>query len=43
MKRLYMKIDRHQTICVKHIFISPVGGGDRGVAVADEAETALAT
>ena len=30
------------TICVKHN-ISPVGGGDCGVAVADETETVLAT
>ena len=38
-----MKIDHHQTICVKHN-ISPVGGGgDCGVAVPDEAETVLAT
>ena len=41
------KIDHHQTICVKiNIIIyniSPVGGGDCGVAVADEAETVLAT
>ena len=37
-----MKIDHHQTICVKHN-ISPVGRGDCGVAVADEAETVLAT
>ena len=35
------EIDHHQTICVKHN-ISPVGGGgDCGVAVADE--TVLAT
>ena len=38
-----MKIDHHLTICVKHN-ISPVGGRcDCGVAVADEAETVLAT
>ena len=37
-----MTIDHHQTICVKHN-ISQVGGGDCGVAVADEAETVLAT
>ena len=39
-----MKIDHHQTICVKHnYYISPVGGGDCSVAVDDEAETVLAT
>ena len=37
-----MKIDHLQIICVKHN-VSPVGGGDCGVAVAEEVEAVLAT
>ena len=41
-QRLY-EIDHHHTTCVKQNFSPWPVGGDCGVAVADEAETVLAT